>query len=234
MQRSVPPSLPELTLDLFREAAGDFAETLREKPFPDLYGASDGKAVGTRIESLFKHFLEDKFDVQTGNAARGLDFPSLNTDLKVTSLRQPQSSSPFKSASQKVYGLGYNLLIIVYTKKDDLKKEAAFFEIHHVVFVDKKRTSDYTLTKSILDILKDSPQNEIAVEEVDALLQDKNVPLDEIGRRELAERIVQFPPEQGYLTISNALQWRLQYSRAIHAAVSGIAAPTVLELKHAQ
>lgn len=234
MQNSVPPSLPALTIELFREAAGDFAETLRDQPFSDLYGASDGKAVGTRIEALFKEFLEEKFDVQTGNAARGLDFPSLNTDLKVTSLRQPQSSSPFKSASQKVYGLGYNLLIIVYTKNDDPEKAASFFEIHHVVFIDKTRTADYTLTKSILGILEDAPQNDIAIEEIDALLQDKNVPLDEIGRRELAERIIQNPPEQGYLTISNALQWRLQYSRAIHAAATGIAAPAVLELKHAQ
>ena len=33
-----------------------------------------------------------------------------------------------------------------------------------------------------------------------------------------------FPPQQGYLTISNALQWRLQYSRvlALKNSVSGV------------
>jgi hypothetical protein len=46
--------------------------------------------------------------------------------------------------------------------------------------------------------------------------------LDEIGREILAERILQQPPEIGYLTISNALQWRLQYSRIIQVATTTI------------
>ena len=29
------------------------------------------------------------------------------------------------------------------------------------------------------------------------------------------------PPNLGYLTISNALQWRLQYNRAISTAIKG-------------
>lgn len=39
-----------------------------------------------------------------------------------------------------------------------------------------------------------------------------------MGRDLLAERILQNPPQLGYLTISNALQWRLQYSRIIDIA----------------
>jgi len=50
--------------------------------------------------------------------------------------------------------------------------------------------------------------------------QERNFPLDEIGRDVLAERILQQPPEIGYLTISNALQWRLQYSRIIQVATT--------------
>ena len=46
-------------------------------------------------------------------------------------------------------------------------------------------------------------------------LEDKNVPGDEIIYNELADEILANPPEQGYLTISNALQWRLQYARVI-------------------
>lgn len=40
----------------------------------------------------------------------------------------------------------------------------------------------------------------------------------------LASQILSEPPEQGYLTISNALQWRLQYQRVVslEEAVSGI------------
>jgi len=76
-------------------------------------------------------------------------------DIKVTSIRQPQSSCPFKSARQKIYGLGYSLLVFVYDKHDEVLRN---------------------------------------------------------------------PPEVGYLTVSNALQWRLQYSRVIEQAgkVGGI------------
>ena len=36
-----------------------------------------------------------------------------------------------------------------------------------------------------------------------------------VGNMDLAEEIIANPPMQGYLTISNALQWRLQYKRVI-------------------
>lgn len=52
-------------------------------------------------------------------------------------------------------------------------------------------------------------------EDIVGFLQDKNVPGDEIILSELADEILAHCPDQGYLTISNALQWRLQYSRAI-------------------
>ena len=52
-------------------------------------------------------------------------------------------------------------------------------------------------------------------EDIIALLNDKNVPGDEITYNDLAEEILESPPNQGYLTISNALQWRLQYKRVI-------------------
>jgi hypothetical protein len=57
-----------------------------------------------------------------------------------------------------------------------------------------------------------------------AYLQDKNIPADEITLSKLAEQILQIPPEQGYLTISNALQWRLQYQRIVTLVedISGI------------
>ena len=49
---------------------------------------------------------------------------------------------------------------------------------------------------------------------------DRNVPGDEIIYNDLAEEILNCPPEQGFLTISNALQWRLQYSRVITLKIS--------------
>ncbi len=52
-------------------------------------------------------------------------------------------------------------------------------------------------------------------EDIIAYLQDKNIPADEITLAKLAKQILKIPPEQGYLTISNALQWRLQYQRIV-------------------
>ncbi|MBL7260847.1 hypothetical protein [Paractinoplanes lichenicola] len=228
-------SLPPLTLQLFHKAATEFAEELGGLAFPDLYGVTDGKAVGTAVESMFKNYLVERFDLEVGNAANGLDFPSLNTDLKVTSRQKPQSSCPFTAATQKIYGLGYNLLVVVYEKRDDPRDRVAHLDIKHVIYVDERRTADYNLTKQIRDIvdsLHSGPGGyEAVVEELDALLEDKNVPLDEVSRRQLAERLVDDKPEQGYLTISNALQWRLQYGRAIGFAAAGTVAPEVVDLR---
>ena len=83
----------------------------------ELYGITDGKAVGTFVEHLFKDFLAEQYDLAIGNSANGLDLPSVNTDIKVTSIKQPQSSCPYKDSKQKIYGLGYNLIIFVYKKR---------------------------------------------------------------------------------------------------------------------
>ena len=228
-------SLPPLTPDGFRDAACAFASSLTDTPLPELFGATDGKAVGTKVEALFKEYLQARFDLEVGNAASGLDFPSINTDLKVTSLKQPQSSCPFKDATQKIYGLGYNRLVIVYVKRDEEKERAAYLDIKHVVYIDRSKTGDFTLTKQIRDIVEQSASTvadrEAAVDDLDALLEDKNLPLDEVSRRQLAERLLDDTPEQGVLTISNALQWRLQYSRAISTAVDGSDAPKVVDLR---
>ena len=86
----------------------------------ELLGITDGKAVGTYVEHKFKNFLSNRYDIEIGNSASGIDLPSkdINTDIKVTSIRQSQSSCPYKSSRQKIYGLGYNLLVFVYDKID--------------------------------------------------------------------------------------------------------------------
>ena len=53
-------------------------------------------------------------------------------------------------------------------------------------------------------------------EDIIGFLEDKNVPGDEITYDKLADEIISNPPTQWYLTISNALQWRLQYKRVIN------------------
>jgi restriction system protein len=209
--------LSELTLDELKKSAKTFANHIHAKPIPELFGASDGKAVGTYVEQNFRAYLNEKYIFIQGNSASGIDLPSLAVDLKATSIKQPQSYCPFKDASQKVYGLGYHLLIFVYDKEDDSASKSAKLHVHNVIFVSAARTGDFQTTRGILEILqRDGNQDDLT-----AFLEDKNFPLDDIGRENLAMRILQQPPLLGYLTISNALQWRLQYSRAINTAFLG-------------
>lgn len=140
--------------------------------------------------------------------------------MKVTSIHQPQSSCPFKAARQKIYGLGYALLIFVYEKTDHPGEKTASLNILHTISVQAERTADFQMTKGLRAIFA----NEGNRDDVIAFLLEKNLPADEIEIEQLAEEILKNPPLQGYLTISNALQWRLQYRRVIEQAgqVAGI------------
>ena len=73
---------------------------------------------------------------------------------------------------------------------------------------------------SSLEIFK----HDVNADDLVRFFNDKNLPLDEIGAQTLAEEVLKNPPLEGYLTISNALQWRLQYTRVIAQAgkVKGI------------
>ncbi|MEA5575070.1 restriction endonuclease [Anabaena sp. UHCC 0451] len=206
-----------LTLESLKTAARHFCLELSAVPIHNLYGVTDGKAVGTYVESAFNQYLSTRYEYTLGSAALGIDFPGLEVDLKVTSVRQPQSSCPFRNASQKVYGLGYNLLVFAYEKIDDHSSRNANLKFQNVVFVDKERTGDYQTSYGIREILRRNGNKD----DVIAFLEERNFPLDEIGREALAQRILQQPPEIGYLTISNALQWRLQYSRVIQVSTAG-------------
>ncbi len=206
-----------LTLEDLKAAASDFAQAMSGMEIPDLFGVTDGKAVGTYVERAFHDYLQARFDYRPGSSASGIDIPSLEVDLKVTSVRQPQSSCSFRSADQKVYGLGYHLLVFIYDKQDDSNTGTAHLEFQHVFFVDKKYTADYQTTRGILEILRQDGNKDDLV----AFLEEHFLPLDETGRNRLAERILKEPPIQGYLTVSNALQWRLQYGRIISATQKG-------------
>ncbi|NES79810.1 MULTISPECIES: restriction endonuclease [unclassified Okeania] len=209
--------MKKLTLPLFKTEAAIFVRDLSITPILDLYGITDGKAVGTYVEQAFNNYLRTKYLYTPGSAASGIDFPELEVDLKVTSIRQPQSSCPFRDASQKVYGLGYNLLVFVYEKIDNPELQAASLNIQNAIFVAKERTGDYQTTRGLIEIISRNGNQD----DVIGFLEDRNLPLDEIGREILAERIIKQPPQQGYITISNALQWRLQYRRIIEQAVIG-------------
>lgn len=205
---------PPLTIETLCAEAATFAEAETTYDEPALYGVTDGKAVGTYLEHKFIAHLVSGYEFPKGNSANGIDIPSLGVDIKVTSIRQPQSSSPFRSARQKIYGLGYNLIIFVYEKNDDDLARTGRLDMAHTIFVDKSRTADFQMTRGLIDIIEREGNDDDIV----AFLQDKNLPVDEIEARNIAEAILADPPQLGYLTISNALQWRLQYKRVIDKA----------------
>ncbi len=204
----------ELTLDALKAQATKFAEIESSHFEPALFGVNDGKAIGTYLEHKFRAHLGINFNFGVGNAALGIDLPGLEVDIKTTSIRQPQSSCPFRSARQKVYGLGYHLLIFVYEKTDDHAAMNAQLNIQHTIFVDKSRTADFQTTTGIIRIL-DHQGN---VDDLKGFFQERNLPIDDIQAESLACEIIQTRPIQGFLTISNALQWRLQYARVIEKA----------------
>lgn len=200
-----------LTIDKLIESAKCFCEIESLKNHIELIGITDGKAVGTYVEHKFQHFLQSQYIVDVGSSAKGIDLPGakIQTDIKVTSITQPQSSCPFENARQKIFGLGYNLLVFVYDKRDT--HDSCTLHFTYCTFIDKVRTSDFTITRRLREMVYDGANKE----DIIGFLQDKNVPGDDIVYNNLANEILCHLPEQGYLTISNALQWRLQYARAI-------------------
>ncbi len=206
---------PILTISQMLDEARAFAEVESIYAEPSLYGVTDGKAVGTYIEHKFKAFLAANYQVGFSSSASGIDLPELNVDIKVTSITQPQSSCPFKSARQKIFGLGYSLLIFVYGKTDDAVNRTANLNILHTIFVEKERTADFQMTANLKQIL----ENDGNAEDLVSFMQSRNLPIDEIEAYQIAEELLNGKPiVEGYLTISNALQWRLQYSRVISEA----------------
>lgn len=193
------------------KAAGYFCSHESMQRYPELYRVTDGKAIGTFVEHKFQNFLHQHFIFTQGNSAHGIDLPSVNTDIKVTSITQPQSSCPFQSARQKIFGLGYHLLLFVYEKIDDPSTQTATLRYVSCVFIEDCRTADFQLTSLIRQVLENHGNKEDLI----SLMLDRNLPVDDIELNNLSEEILRKKPEQGYLTISNALQWRLQYKRVV-------------------
>ncbi len=205
---------PALTIELLCHEAKVFAQTESEHSEPGLYGVTDGKAVGTYLEHKFQRRLQERYTYVGGSSAKGIDFPDLNVDLKVTRVTQPQSSCPFRSARQKIYGLGYGLLIFVYDKIDDAGSQTGKLNILHTMFVESHRTADFQTTSGLHQIL----ENDGNLDDIMAFLSERFLPVNEVEALQLAEEILAHPPAMGYLTISNALQWRLQYRRVMDMA----------------
>lgn len=175
-----------LTINLLVAEAASFSVAESTHDEPSLYGVTDGKAVGTYLEHKFTSCLMDKYSFAGGNSASGIDIPSINVDIKVTSIKQPQSSCPFKSARQKIYGLGYSLIVFVYEKFDDAAHQTGRLDIKHTIFVEKEFTGDYQMTRGLREII----ERDGNVEDLVAFMQDRNLPVDDIEAHSIAEQLL--------------------------------------------
>lgn len=191
---------PKLTIKTLKTAAQNFCKKESKFANKTLFGVTDGKAVGTYIEHKFQAFLEEQFTYEKGSSARGIDLPGseINTDIKVTSIRQPQSSCPFRDAKQKIFGLGYNLLIFVYDKNDNPKTKTANLNFVSCTFIDKERTADYTTTFNIRQMI----DNGAIQDDIAGYLEDRYVSSDFDELYEMAGFILKKPPLLGCVKIS--------------------------------
>ncbi len=96
-------------------------------------------------------------------------------------------------------------------------------------YIDKSRTADFQITTGLNRII----ENNGNADDVFAFLIDHNIPADEVTLMNMAKDIMANRPEIGYLTISNALQWRLQYSRivSLNESVKGISTIVKYDIK---
>ena len=106
---------------------------------------------------------------------------------------------------------GYNLIVFVYKKTDDAQTKRGCLHFVSCSFIESSRTADYQTTTGILNIIA----NDGNADDIFAFLIDHKIPSDEVTLMNMAKDILKNPPKVGYLTISNALQWRLQYSRIV-------------------
>lgn len=104
--------------------------------------------------------------------------------------------------------------MFVYEKTDDPIAKTGMLNVLHVIFVEKAATADWQTTSGILGILG----NQGNKDDLLAFFTERMLPLDDTQADQLADEVLANPPRLGYLTISNALQWRLQYRRVIEKA----------------
>lgn len=97
----------------------NFCADIDKRKIKELFQVTDGKMIGTYIERECRSYLEQQTGlVMEGSVALGKDLPLFNIDIKTTSAVQPQSSSPYRSIEEKIFGLPYNILLFIYRKED--------------------------------------------------------------------------------------------------------------------
>lgn len=177
--------------------------------------STKSKDIGTYFENSLRAYLNKELGLERrGSVASGIDLPHFNVDVKTTRITRPQSSSKIRKFSERLTGVPYNILLIIYSREDVENGEAYTFE--NCVYIPKERTGDHrksTAAAQAVQEFKDGPiTREELRDELESLVSENEDDVTEIKDDELDE-IIENPPKPGVITISPAVQWRFSYNQ---------------------
>ena len=204
----------KLTIQRLQQEAAAFAEVESTYPEPTLYGVTDGKAIGTYLEHKFRAHLEVKYTFASSNSA------SRHRLSRFTGGHEGYRHHPAAIVVSLQVGKTEDIRAGILGSCVRLREEGRPEDDHRCSeyppygFRRRTPTADFTMTRLIRQHLEAGCN----AEDLIGLMHDKNLPVDDIEANNIAQELLKKPCEQGYLTISNALQWRLQYARVIEQA----------------
>lgn len=204
--------MPKLTIQILKREAQTFSQTESSHREKSLFGVTDGETIGTYLRHTFRNYLKTQYEFEEDSSASGIDFPELQADVVFTNLPVPYSSSPLKSARQKIYGLGHSLIWFLYEKTDDRESKRAKINIISAFFLDGSCTADFKMTRGIENILKTDGNKD----DVMAYILDTRLTTDEIEASNLADEILSNPPKLGFVFTTSFWRQRSQYLEAIN------------------
>lgn len=212
---SEEPADDELDLREYFDLIGEFCRDMETRTVPP-DKSSTSKQIGTYFEKELREWFEDHAGVvSAGSVAKGLDLPAFDLDVKTTSKRQPQSSSPFKDAGERITGVDYNVLLFIYDRHS--VDGGNRFDIVSCVYIPKERTADYRMSEQAQRLVEMYRDDELSESELRQELEDMTG-LGAISDEKF-EEIKENPPNKGTITITPAIQWRFNYNKMIDSPV---------------
>lgn len=177
--------------------------------------STKSKDIGTYFENSLRAHLNEALGLeQRGSVAAGIDLPHFNVDVKTTRITRPQSSSKIRKFSERLTGVPYNILLLIYSREDVENGEAYTFE--NCVYIPKERTGDHRKSTAAARAVQEFKNGAITREELrdelEDLVSENADDVTEIKDDELDE-IIENPPKPGVITISPAVQWRFSYNQ---------------------
>ncbi len=198
-------------LDEFEKVTKEFSKEMSEKGIRHEYGGeiigpNSGRRIADYIEDTYMKKLKTRLFIESGKKKEGLDFPTINTDIKVTRIKKPQSTAAIKDIHAKIFGLGYNLIIFFYDFGGDDGNQLI---IKKTIYIPINKTADFKMMNKLEDILG---EEDVLAEELKYQYEEmehyEEIELNEY--RKLAKKMSNNYVE-GYLSYAGDPRWHLTY-----------------------